>query len=495
MMMKSRHHISGFSLLELLLSVAVFTGIMMAVFNLLQTYAERELARSTDKYLTTIAQAMDQILDNVDNFNALYEAAEDTGGGYQLIADSSAPAADNIAKTFVLNGTTIQGSRLLNNQFRQTSPLRSQVRILLRIADDQSITTDPAALDVLIVTATPRPDPIVRRAAANSSYSGGVIRTYASKNDAEIQSSFGSWRLRPVNGLQATPWFTSELRSSLNSEVDGSYLVYYTYANIENKAGDYLYRVEDPDPSLRRNTMYGAFNIGGNDIIGIDDINIGNGGSAVPFVTGEADVPEECENNVMCVNGTGILKGSGTVSGTMTTNGSALIADSLSTQTMRVQNGLNAAQKETFGAQNLFVVDGNGNDGGGSQDTVHVTGNATLRDGMTVLNGNLTTTTGTTVTMPEGGVHETRTSINNRRISASNIDASRLNVDHQLRSGIIEGGDVVVGGRTGVLDINESRDLQYGSAGAGARTIAAPKVNVQSLSVVDFGTCTTGCGQ
>jgi len=493
-MMKTRAASSGFSLLELLLSVGVFTAIMLAVFNLLQTYAERELARSTTKYMTTVAEAMDQILDNIDNFNALYNAAIATGGGYQLIADSAAPAGDNIAKTFTIGGTTIQASRLLNRQFRMVSPIRSEVRILLRVADDETSTADTPALDVIIITATPRPDPIVRRAASDSSYAGGVIRTYGSKSTAEIVHSFGSWRIRPSQGLQATPWYTNELQGSLDSFTDGSYLAYYTYANIENKAGDYLYRVPDPDTiNRRRNTMYGAFNLGGNDVIGIDDMNIGNA-TPVPFVNGEANVPDDCENSVLCVNGTAVLKGSGSVAGTMTTNGSALISDSLSAQTMRVQNGLDDDQRQDFGAQSLFVVDGNGNDGGGAQDTVHVTGDAVFEDGGTVSQGNLVSTVGTTVTMPDGGELQTHTITDTNRISANNIQGGTLTVDDQLRAGVISGGNVAVTGRTGVIDINDSTNFQFGTA-AVPRSIPAYKVNVQDLSISNFGACTVGCGQ
>lgn len=503
-MMKKTRTQEGFSLLELLLSVGVFAGIMLAVFHLLQTYAERELARATDKYMTSVAQAMDQILDNVDNFNALYNLAR-SNNGYQLVADATMPNANNIAKLFSVTYTPqgggpaatvwIQPSRLLNNQVRTLSPLRSDVRILLRVADDPAITTDYPALDVLIVTATPKPDAIVRLAANSSSYAGGVIRTYGSKATAEMSSSFGSWRILPSQGLQGTAWYQSELQNSLNSVTQGSYLVYYTYANSEQKSGDYLYRITDPDGTLRRNTMYASLNLGGNDIVGIDDINIGNDGSAIPYVSGETGVSTDCANSVLCVNGTAALKGSGTVTGTMVTNGSALVADSLSASRMRVQNGLSAADKQTYGAQNLFVVDGNGNDGGGSQDTVHVTGNATFTDGGTVLNGNLDTTTGTTVTMPEGGIHQTD-SIVARRISSSDIDANNLVASHQLRSGIVEGGAVTVNGRSGVIDIRDSRDMQYGfGTGANTKTLSAARVNIQTLSVSSFGACTSGCGQ
>jgi hypothetical protein len=494
-MMNRHRHVKGFSLLELLLATAVFFSLLIAVFMLLQTYAERELARATNKYMVSVADATREILDNIDNFNALYLAAVANGGGYQLIADSSAPAQDNIAKTFTVGSTTIQASRLLNAQFRATSPLRAPVRIMLRVADNMASSTDTPALDVLIVTATPRPDGLVRRAASEAGANGGYIRTYSDKASADVVSAYGSWHVKPSAGLQSTAWYQNELKGSLSSFTDGSYLVYYMYSNIEDVGGDYLYRVKDVDPALHRNTMYGDFNIGGNDVYGGDDINVGNDTSAHPFVTGDATVPDECEGGVMCVNGTAILKGSGSIAGTMTTQGSALIADSSSVKSLRIQNGLDAAQKDAYGAQSMFVIDGNGQTSPSVQDEIDVGTNAKFVDGATVNAGNLATIQGTTVTMPDGGVLNARDVLNTRRVSGTTIDAKSMVVNDVLKSGIVSGGNVnVASGRAGVIDIRESQNMTYGSAAA-PRKVSVPKLNVGTMNISNFGTCTTGCQQ
>lgn len=489
-----RNHTSqkGFSLLELLLAIGLFVMVLLAVFNILQSFAERELARSTNKYMTTVAEATRQILSNISSFNALYDAARATGGGYQLIADSTAGAADNIASPtgrFVIGGVTIQASRLLNSQFSQTSPLRSQIRVLLRIADDPTTEADTRALEVMVVTRTPRPDGLVRLAASEAGPSGGWVRTYTGKNTAVMQNAFGSWRVTPSVGLQATNWYTADLQGNLVSETDGSYLVNYSYVNREDKISDYLYRREDTDNAGRRNTMNGPLNLGGNDIIGADDVNVGNGGSAVPFVTADV-VSDSCAGDVLCVNGTGIIKGAATIGGTMVVDGSALVANSMNAQTMRVQNGLTSAQRTAYGAQGLMVVDGTN----GTQDTVQVGGNATFNDGVTSGTGTIGNITAATTTVADGGTFVTNTITNTRRITSTTTSAGSLSVDHQLKAGIVSSGNINVTGRTGTIDIRNSNNLVYGT-NASPRTLVAPKINVNNLSISNFGTCNTGCGQ
>lgn len=494
--MMKRNSQKGFSLLELILTVGIFMMLMIAVFNLLQTFAERELARSTHKYMSTVAQAMDQILDNVDNFNALYNAARGTGGGYQLIADSTAPAPDNITKNFQVGGVWIQASRLLNSQFRQLSPLRSQVRILLRISDNPATEADTRALEVFVVTATPRPDGVVRLVANTAGAAGGFIRTYGVKNTAVIQSAYNSWNVTPSAGLQATPWYTNELLPSLNSDTQGSYVVHYAYHNLEDKTGDYLYRVADTDnvgvPAKNRNTMHGPINVGGNDIIGADDVNIGSNGFGQNLVgsVGGAVHPD-CTGNVLCVNGTGVIKGGANVASNLTVNGNATIADSMNAQTMRVQNGLSATDRTTYGAQGLFVVDGTGN----QQDNIIVQNNANFMDGLTSDSGVIAgLTDSTTVALPDGAVYNTGTISNTRRITSTTISTNSLSVDHQLRAGEVTGGNVsVTSGRTAAIDITGSDNLIYGTA-ATPKTLIAPRVNVRRMQVDSFGACDSGCG-
>lgn len=490
-MMKKTTRTHGFSLLELLLSVFVFATLLMAVFGMMQYFAQRELARASTKYMATVADAMSQILDNVNSFNALYTAASNNGGVYVLSADTanSAPAQDNIAKGFTAgtgpSSAYIQKSRLLNESFRSAnSPLRTPVSIILRIANDP---TGKRGFDILIVTNTARPDDIVRMAAGIAGEAGGSLRTYGGKAAGRINSAYGSWSI-PLSTLAGTTWYTS-LPATLDSSDDGSFLTYYRYANIDDKSGDYLYRRPQTDPSL--NTMYGSFNIGGNDIVGADDLTIGNhpNGRALS-VSDPKPAPAACDGNVLCVNGTTALKGSGTIGGVLITNGSALVADSINANEMRIQNGLQPAQRAEYRAENLLVVDGTGN----AQDTIEVGDNAHFRDGGTVQGANFQAMSIVNATMPEDGAFQTDNLTNNRRITSSSIDANRLNVTDQLKAGQVVGGPVTVSGRTGVIDITNVQDIEYGSQ-ALPRSISTPVMHVKTLNVQSFGACGSGCGQ
>ncbi len=505
-MMKRNATQAGFSLLELLLATVVFFAVLLSIFQVMQDYAEREAGRTAGKYMTTIADAMDQVLSKVENFQILYNAAVANGGGLQLIADANEPAAFNIAKDFQIGGRWIQRSRLLNANFRYESPLRSQVRILLRVADN-IVPGDAPAFDIFIVTATPRPDGIVRRAALESGAAGGVIRSYGAKGVATATSIYDSWRIRMSAGLTSTNWYQNELRNSLDTTTDGSYFVYYRYSNVASIAGDYLFRVADPDGTGERNRMHAVLNAGGNDIIGADDVNIGTGNAAAGRYTNadatSGEVNPSCVDSTLCVNGTAALKGAGIIAGNMTTTGSALIADSLRSATMNVDNKLGASERSTYGAEGQFVVDGNGNDGGGVTDRV-ILDTGLTRAGATVQNGTLNNTEATTLTMPGGGILTTNNILNTRRVSSAAVDVSTLTVTDDLRAGAVTAGEVVNGARTGVIDIYDTKNMIYGSDSR-QRTLNVPRLTISEgsgsvgttatgMRLQEFGNCNIGCG-
>lgn len=496
MTLRTRYNSKGFSLMELLLALGIFASVMMGVLALLQTYTERELARATNRYMMAVLGATKAMLQDPINFNALYEATAATGGGYQLIADEAAAASDNILKDFVVTSVatgpvTIQASRLLNSRFTQNSPIRAQVRILLRISDTPPPNeTDVRAMEIFVVTRAPRPDSIVQKAANEGGYNGGYIRTYANKAAALMDNSFNGWRMQmdANSRLTATNWYTGDLQNTLNSNTDGSYLVYYDYVNLQDIASDYLYRVEDPSVSKELNTMYGPMNLGGNDIIGADDVYIGNG--AITNTFANADPNDICNGGVLCVDGIGIVKGSASAGGNMTVSGSALVADSGNFNAMRIQNGLTSdADRQAYGAQGLFVVDGDEDGGGGgTTDTVTVGGVATFEDGMTVNQGNLGNITATDMAIPENGILQAQRITNARKISATAINANSLTTIGQLKSGIVTGGNVDVTGRAGVIDISAMNNMQLGTA-ATPQNLTVPRLRVNKLLVNNFGAC------
>jgi hypothetical protein len=99
------------------------------------------------------------------------------------------------------------------------------------------------------------------------------------------------------------------------------------------------------------------------------------------------------------------------------------------------------------------------------------------------------------MTMPDGGVLNARNILNTRRVSGTTVNARAFTVNDQLKSGIVNGGDVnIVAGRAGVIDVRESRDMIYGASGVD-RTVTAPKLNIGTMNIANFGTCTNGCGQ
>lgn len=495
-MIHSKSLRSGFSLLELLLAVAVFSTVMLAIFEILQNFMQKEQARATHKYMETVAAAMNQIMDDPENFNALYNAARITGGGYELIADSFAADANNITKNFDLGGVWIQGSRLFNNQFRPNSPLRTPIRILLRVADDPVNPNDTPALEMVIVTRDPRPETIVQLAANASGAHGGWIRNYAAKGGAIMESAFSSWRITPSAGLQSTNWYNNELLASLDTRNQGSYYVYYDYYNLADKTGDYLYRHPDLDTAGELNRMHGPLNMGGNDIIGADDVQIN--GPAIACDFNDDPGVTDTASGTLCVNGTNVVKGAAYVGGNMTAYGSVTVSDSAYLNAMRVQNAMNAAQKSTHGAQGLFVVDGVGN----NSDEIVVNpvavlggdGNATFREGTTAGDGQAGNTDATTVTVPDGGTYRTNRITNTRRITATTTRANNLQVDHDLRVGEMTGGSMELwSARLGVIDVTNSENLIYGTS-ASPETLVAPRISVDRMSIGSFGTCNQGCG-
>ncbi|MCB1538706.1 MAG: prepilin-type N-terminal cleavage/methylation domain-containing protein [Alphaproteobacteria bacterium] len=496
---------AGFSLLELLLSVVVFFVLLLAIFDLLQNYTAKEQGRAAAAYMANIADAMGQILSDTDNFNILYDAAIATGGGYELTVDSNPGTANNIAApSFKVGAKYVQGARTLNGKIIALSPLMTRVSILLRVTSGPP---NPRAMEVLIATRTPRPDKIIERAAIESGPAGGIIRSYADKATAVASSVFSSWSVTPSTGLQQTNWYLNDINATLDSTTQGSYLVYYRYYNMQDLAGDYLYRADGVDgatTNYERNTMHAALNMGNNNIAGADNVNIGNG-TGKAFVAAADGTNALCDGSVLCVNGTTSLKGAGVVAGNMNTTGSGFVADSMLASNMRVQNGLTSAQRNDYNAQSLFVVDGGpGNNGGGAFDRVTVGNVGTFTDGSTVQDGTLTHTIATDVAMPSGGVLEADT-LDARRISAQSATTNTFYAADQLKAGIIKNGDVnTASGRAAIIDIHDSGNLVYG--GSISRTLNAPNITITptpstapgaagtGLTTSTFGACNSGCG-
>jgi type II secretory pathway pseudopilin PulG len=249
----------GFSLVEMLLTVMVVTGLLFAIFNLLEDYAEKELAQSTAEYMDNIALAVQDVIDDPLHFQTVY-----------ALADARANDVLEVTLNQVINGyDTIPASTRLNENVRDRNPLGAQIAILMRIADNPASTTDVQAMEIIVATTDRINDERLRLAATASGPYGGSVRV----DGDPIESAFATWSLNPAD-FTGTNW-ANEMTANPASIDDGGYLVHYRYTSFEDSAGDYMFRVSIPGrPELNR--MYGTLNMGGHNIMGADNVTTAN---------------------------------------------------------------------------------------------------------------------------------------------------------------------------------------------------------------------------
>jgi prepilin-type N-terminal cleavage/methylation domain-containing protein len=271
---------AGFTLLELLLSVTIFGMIMMGVFQILNDSAERELARSTSQYMENIAEAVEETLtSDLNVFTAFY-------GDLQAAPLCSAPnwvcaqeyTVANLAAGFNIGAFPVPPSSALGNNVRAVNPLRSNITIVMTIADDPSDANDIPAINFLIAASERAPIQKVLRASSQAGPNGGVFDDMypdfappASGTVAAgdlVESAFGAWTI-DILDFRGTAWYATVLANP-PTPANGTYLVHRGYVNFQDAAGDYLFRVQQPNPELH--VMLSNLNLGGNNIIGADNI-------------------------------------------------------------------------------------------------------------------------------------------------------------------------------------------------------------------------------
>jgi hypothetical protein len=525
-----RCHTKGISLLEMLLALGTITGLMIAMMNILADFAQRDMARAQAKYMATIANATKEILRNPDYFEALYAAAFANDGGFELVAENGAGAAtsNNIATGFILpeitaglypmSEATIQKSSMLNNNIQRLSPLGSQVRILLRISDDMSITTDPKGLEIIVVPNARYDNKMTMRVADYLGPAGGWINGYidgdmtettyttSTINQALAKSIYGLWSFGVMGtgndgSLENTPWFDPAPPAQgfvgRDGARDTSYVIHYNYMTLEDTVGDYLYRRRDAaDTTGRKNTMYGNLNIGGNNIIGADDVIVGETNKPFDATNGPAAL---CDGNVVCLRDGAVVKGSAYVGGNMIVNGDVQVADRANIQTINLTNAMTDADKDAYEANNNFIV----NSTGATDDTIEVVNGTNIEDGMdvgaatfadrvranvvrvndggTFTAGSLGQELGNVTTTPKLRRMTTAgaTTVNNFE-AMSTLATGGLNAD-SVRGGV---------GSTATF----SSDIQTGTLSVSG-TLTTDESDIDDMSINSFGDCAIGCGE
>lgn len=434
MRQKNNH---GFSLLEMLLTTMVFTGLLVAVFNLLEEYAEKRLAQSTSDYMENIALAVEDILSNPLYFQEVY-----------ALADARPSNVLEISLNDLTSGFgTIPASTRLNEDIRNRTPIGSGVDVLLRIADNTAIDTDAQAIEILVATDEPILDERVRRAATAAGPYGGVLNSAP----GIIQSSFASWGVN-LTDLAGTTW-AAQVASTPPVANEESYLVHYRHMSFEESAGDYMFRISVPGrPELNR--MFTNLNMGSHNIMGTDNLNL---------------------SGSLSLEGRAIINGDARVTGNTTINEGDVIASNRVTTANVIVNGTGG------GVTGNFSVD----------DTINI--------GQVNLNGQLNAKTaelrlGVDST---GQITADKILMSGGIGSAGRINATRLQgsggsptvtVAGQMNaSNLTTDALTIQNGNVGTLDTVASGDVSVGGE------LRANNIGMGTLNVNTFGTCDRGC--
>lgn len=438
-MMRKNINKKGFSLVEMLLTVMVVTGLLVAVFELLEDYVEKELAIATADYMENIALAVQDIVESPEYFQEAYALA-------------NARPSDTLELSFndLVNGFgTIPASTRLNASVRERNPMGAGISVLLRIADNPADLTDIQSFDILVATNERIIDERLRRAATESGGYGGLIREAGDP----IRNAFSSWEI-PVSNFSGTTWANTV--STVPASIDeGGYLAHYRHVSFEDIAGDYMFRVSVPGrPDLNR--MYTTLNMGNNNIMGTDNLDL---------------------SQDLNLRGQALVNGNVAVGGATRIQQGDVYAGQRFSATHAVVRGTGA------GRTGNLTVDDSINMGRANMTGQINANEATMLGGL-----NTSNQVDSTIVRMHGGIASAG------RIQATTLTsgggASRPNVNV---SGTYAASDL----RTGTLNVTAGNVGVMGALAQGSGSItgnvSAPVIGVDNLRVGTFGLCNRGC--
>lgn len=318
--MRSPNKEAGMTLIETMLVIGLLSGVLLILTVLLQDFIRREHMRGVASQMAIVQKAVSETVRSASMFSALYQYVADNGG----VAEISILALDNPARA-LSSGYTVTGavslerggnnilpSTIVNagyqagggpnhSGFRDTLPIRAasyleeygsannvrrnaRLSILARTVERNG----ERALEILIVSVDRIAERDLRDISAAMDAHGGLIsaRPSAEENDCHelgcaytARGALGNWRLN-MPDFSGTRWYNNVMTANLaNYDQDAGtgegYLASYTYVSEAVIAGDYLYRVAVPgSPQLNR--MHARLDLGNNDVLGADNVEIRN---------------------------------------------------------------------------------------------------------------------------------------------------------------------------------------------------------------------------
>lgn len=311
---------AGISLMEMLLTVGVMSLLLVMVMSFFSQYVRDARMQSVADYMALVGQAIYESTDSISEFAALHEFVSLNGGqveisildpgngnrtvGYNstqgvslergnLDASGAPRFLPEIPANMVINaGFLPSGSD--DSQFRDMLPIESSfyagnngpggndrefARLTLLVRTDDR--AGQKQLEFLLVSVDRVTEENIRSVAAKMDPQGGFLsgntaaidpaECLAGSCDHTVRGAMGSW-MTHVDLFNATNWYNTAFSTAPPTQDEG-YLAYYFHVNAATLAGDYLYRKATPgSPEL--NTMYTNLDLGGNNIIGADNVTV-----------------------------------------------------------------------------------------------------------------------------------------------------------------------------------------------------------------------------
>lgn len=498
---------SGFTLLETLLVVGLLSGIMLVLTIFLQDYLRREHMRGVAAHLAIVQRAVSESLNTVQEFEALYALATANGNVIELsILNRNNPnrtvsyvPAGNVslergndgtfAPSPIINASVNSGGANVFSGFRDTLPVRAssyvsgidgpatnsrqeaRLTVLARVADDPADDDDERALEVLVITIDRLAEQDLQAIMAETDGNGGLVSAVLDVDPncdsagcgVTARSAHGNW-YASLSDFAGTRWSVISNARPATLE-DGGYLASYTYINEAVLAGDYLFRSAVPNnPNL--NTMHTALNLGGNNIVGADNIEVTN--------------PDTPGAGVLTVNRGLFAQGSALVGGAARITGDLIAEGGMAAGAITLGPNYAAPAPVLPSTGNLTV--------GGEMSTrsMETTGNLSVRGNAGMLALNAKQVSATTLDISDSLTIEA-----SQGLLAGTLKANTVAVKNKTNTGQIEAGQInankLVAPSVGIVQ------GQMTGRVTAAQKVNATKFDAGSVTIDNLTRCAKGC--
>lgn len=308
---RSRSGENGFTLLETLLAVGLSAILTTFLVSAMQVWAESEKSEATKAYVESIANAVDDITENYEQFNAIFNHVELSGGVLQIGVLDSDGFPDSL-QSGIWNGSlqVSSGSSRITDSYATTNPVKQKFSVVIA-AIRSGPSGDERSLEILIASDGPLQEKDARDAAARMGANGGIVSVETVSAATECLSVgcnrtargiFNDWKT-DLSLYSGTAW-EGTVSANPPSSLNGAYLVFHRYLMAQEVAGDYLYRVP-VDGSPEVNQMHTDLDLSGNSLVGVDNVRVSDLGVA-DYISarGSASIGGEFSTPQMVVNGT-----------------------------------------------------------------------------------------------------------------------------------------------------------------------------------------------